>query len=70
MWRLVLGELGHLARSAVRGGVLPAAIVAALVVVLALSPATPGPVAVPWLRIVSGAVAGAGAAWAVRRVRS
>lgn len=63
MWRLIAGEVVYLARSAGGRVEIAAAVAVAVLVGVGLSPATPGPVAEPALRILIGAAAAA-ATWA------
>ncbi len=69
MWRLLAGEVVYLARVAGGRAEIAAAVAVAVLVTAGLSPATPGPVAGPALRILIGAAAAA-AVWAAVWVAS
>ena len=70
MWRLLLGEFAYVLGQFVRPRVLVPALVAAGVVTLGLSPATPGPVLDPLPLAALAATAGAAAMWASVRMAS
>jgi hypothetical protein len=70
MWRLLLGEFAYLLGQLVRPRVLVPALVAAGVVTLGLSPATPGPVLDPLPLAALAATVGAAAMWASLRLAS
>lgn len=69
MWRLLAGEVAYVVRLAGSKRDIVVAVVVAVLVTVGLSPATPGPVATPSLRMVIAAAAAA-AAWAIAWVLS